>query len=206
MLNIKKTPRILSAVIALVIVCGLLAGAYVGRIMYIKKYGIHINPTEVITPKNVEFFIQNDDRWKDDYLGQSRYNIGGYGCLLSIIASACTDLGFETNPKDLNILLTENEGFTSSGDIIWYKINETIPNIHYEYKRIFNSGTIMKDLKNGYLPIVMVKYHGTGYQHWVLVVGSNEDDFLIIDPLNKNKEIIPLNTHGKVYYYRVLKN
>lgn len=206
MLNIKKFPKPLLVIIALIITIGLVVSAFVTRIMYIKTFGIHIKPTEVIAPKNVEFFLQNDDRWKEDYLGKSKYTIGGYGCLLSIITSACTTLGYETNPKDLNKLLTENDGYTSSGEIIWYKINETLPDIKYDYTRIFNSGTIMKDLKNGYLPIVMVKYHGTGYQHWVLIIGSTKDDFIIIDPLNKDKEFTPLKTHGKVYYYRVLKN
>ena len=59
-------------------------------------------------------------------------------------------------------------------------------------------------MAQGRLPIVKVKYHKTGIFHWVLIVGANEEEFLIIDPLVQDEEIIELKTHGRVYAYRVL--
>jgi hypothetical protein len=45
---------------------------------------------------------------------------------------------------------------------------------------------------------------GSGISHWVLIIGADAGDFLIYDPLNKEKAPIPLSTHGNVYSYRVL--
>ena len=92
----------------------------------------------------------------------------------------------------------------AGADLIWYKINEAFPEVNYEYSRTFDSKTIEDHLKNNRLPIVNVKIHETGYTHWVVILGSKDGDFLIFDPLNKDKEPIPLSTHGKVYAYRVL--
>jgi len=200
----SRMPKIVKFIVVAIILFGLLFTVYCGRILWIKKFGINIKPSEEIQPYTVEFFIQNDNRWKDFNLGNSNFNIGGYGCLLSVIASSCDYLGYETNPKSLNKVFTDGGVYTDSGDVIWYKINETIPNIKYKYKRNFSRNTIQSDLKNGFLPIVMVKYKKTGIYHWVLIVGSTNDDFLIVDPLNQEKELIPLKTHGNVYAYRVL--
>jgi len=56
--------------------------------------------------------------------------------------------------------LTEKDGFLGV-DLIWYKINEAIPEVDYRYSRIFNSKTIEKDLERGLLPIVNARYHKT---------------------------------------------
>ena len=206
MISIKKIPKFIKIIAVIIIVAGILASAYPASVLYIKNMGISIKPSEAISPYDVEFFLQYDKRWGNEYLSPSNYKLAQRGCLLSIIASSCDYLGFDTNPKDLNKLFVENNVYTAGGEVIWYKINETIPSITYEYSRIFNSKTIMTDLKEGYLPIVLVKYHKTGYNHWVLIIGSTRDDFLIVDPLDMNKKPMPLKTHGKVYSYRVLKD
>jgi len=38
-------------------------------------------------------------------------------------------------------------------DLIWYKINEAIPEVDYRYSRIFNSKTIEKDLEEDFYPL-----------------------------------------------------
>ena len=82
--------------------------------------------------------------------------------------------------------------------------SEAVPQADYKYSRIFSSSTIEKDLKAGLLPIVNVKFHGGGVTHWVLIIGANDEDFLVCDPLNSNMEPIPLSVHGKVYAYRAI--
>jgi len=41
-------------------------------------------------------------------------------------------------PKELNNMLTENNGYQGA-DLIWYKINEVLPEVDYRYSRIFDS-------------------------------------------------------------------
>lgn len=180
-------------------------GGYYGRHFWTKTFGLDLKPSQVIAPKVVEVNLQNDSRWSEDLLGNSRYSMGGYGCLVSVLATSITDLGYKINAGDLNRKFSEYGIFTNQGEVIWYKISEVFPDVRYRYQRIFNSGTFENDLREGKLPIVMVKYNKTGVFHWVLIVGADENDFLIVDPLNGSKDYMRLSKHGNVYAYRVLE-
>ncbi len=193
--------KIVIAGLMVILVFGICVATYGGAVMYIKNYGITLKPSRAIEPLDVKIFLQNDDQWGEDYMGESKFKMRGYGCLVSVLASASKYHGIQTDPGKLNKIFTQKGVYTNSGEVIWYKIKDALGTIDYKYGRIFDRGRIENDLKKGLLPIVMVKYHGTGIHHWVLIVGAN-DDFLIVDPLSK--EIIPLSTHGRVYAYRVL--
>ena len=117
--------------------------------------------------------------------------------------SAINNLGIQINPQELNERLREVEGY-ENGNLIWYKLNETIPSVDYRYSRVFTVKTIENDLKNGLLPIVNVRYHKYGITHWVLIVGAVDGEFIIYDPANTQLSYLPLSTHGKVYAYRVI--
>lgn len=201
----RKTSKkiILSVVILLILISSIPAG-YLVSAVWIKSVGINVSPDTVQKPQEVQFFLQNDQKWKDELLGDSGQNLAQVGCLVSVLASDIDYLGYNTNPSDLNRLFNLNGIYTSSGEVIWNKISEAIPNIKYDYKRVFTSRTLENDLENGRLPIVKVKYKKTGIFHWVLIIGSDNKDFLIMDPLNQNKEVIRLGAHGRVYAYRVL--
>jgi hypothetical protein len=78
------------------------------------------------------------------------------------------------------------------------------PEIDYQYARVFSSKNIEGDLAQGLLPIVNVKYYGSGVTHWVIVIGAKDGEFLIYDPANADKKPMNLSVHGKVYAYRVM--
>jgi len=137
-------------------------------------------------------------------MGNSEYTLGGCGCLIASIATILNNLNLKTDPKELNKLFSENEVYNQSGEVIWYKISDVFPGISYKYERIFGSNTIETNLKQGRLPVVKVRYFKTGIFHWIVIAGSDENDFIIIDPLNKNRKQVGLKTHGKVYAYRIL--
>ena len=176
---------------------------YAGRVYIIKNAGIALKPSQDFEIHAVTYYLQNDPAWSGDRIGSSGGTLGGKGCLISCVASAITDLGVPVTPKQLNAALTDVGGFEGS-NLIWYKINEAFDGVDYSYARIFSSVTIESDLKAGLLPIINVRYHGTGVTHWLLVVGAKGGEFLVYDPLNADKTPIPLSTHGKVYAYRVL--
>jgi len=180
-------------------------GIYCIKALQIKKLGITVRPSSIYEPRDIKVFLQNDPAWKDDTLGNSQFRLGGHGCLVSVLASVMNDLGHETDVKELNQLFTGKGVYNSEGEVIWYKIGEAVPGVTYQYKRVFNGRTLQSDLLQGRLPVVMVRYHKTGVFHWVLIVGSDGEDFLIIDPLKSDKKVAKLGIHGKVYAYRVIK-
>lgn len=203
----KNSPKkIIISVVILIVLISLVPAGYLVSAVWIKTFGIRVLPEAVHKPQNVEFFLQNDPQWKDELLGDSGQNLAQVGCLVSVLASDIDYLGYKTNPPDLNSLFNSNGVYTSSGEVIWNKISEAIPDVKYDYTRVFTSRTLENHLKNGRLPIVKVKYKKTGIFHWVLIIGSDNEDFLIMDPLNPTQEPIRLRTHGRVYAYRVLNN
>ena len=102
----------------------------------------------------------------------------------------------------MNQSFIENSVFDKRGQVIWYKIKDARPKVEYQYKRSFSSSDIWEDLENGIIPIVKVKFWKRGIWHWVTVVGATEDDYLIMDPLEKSRKLVPLSRHGKIYAYR----
>lgn len=200
----KNKKIILISVIVLLTICAI-SSFYMGRVYYIKKYGITLTSKQDFTPKKLTYFLQNDSEWSKDKIGNTNSTLAYAGCLISCVATSVTSMGTYITPKTLNEKLTSASGYLAD-NLIWNKINTVEPKVDYSYKRIFNSKTIEKNLLDGLLPIVNVKYNKTGITHWVVIVGSKDNDFIIYDPANQNKEYIKLSTHGKVYAYRVLKN
>jgi hypothetical protein len=188
---------------ALLVISAGAGGYYILRVNHIKASGVLLAPTRPYDIRAVEYYLQNDPLWAGDTIGETSQSLGGAGCLISCAASATSELGFAVTPAEFNRKLTAVGGF-SGANLIWYKIHEAIPEITYKYSRIFSSGTIERDLRQGLLPIVNVHYMGGGISHWVLIIGADAQDFLVYDPLNKDKNPITLSTHGKVYSYRVL--
>lgn len=191
-------------ILIVIFICFIFSGVYVCSHLYIKSYGINVSPSKLHPPKSVKFNLQNDDRWKDDLMGNTKFNMGGHGCLVAVIATVFNDLGLSINAGVLNKEFHENGVYDENGEVIWFKINENYVQIKYRYSRIFYGKVFERDLEEGKLPIVMVKYYKTGVYHWVLIVGSDKDDFLIMDPLNKKKDFSKLSIHGNVYAYRIL--
>lgn len=200
----KHINKYLLVIFAMIMIVGIGLGTYVGSVLWIKKVGIHVQPKSVIPPVSIRYFLQNDPEWKSDRLGSSNYTLGGSGCLVTVLAASMNHLGVKIDPQKLNNLFTDKGVYTGSGEIIWYKIKDAVPEIDYSYQRVFHRTTLENDLKQGKLPIIQVKYYSTGIFHWVLVVGTDEDDFLIMDPLQQDKKFIKLSTHGRIYAYRVL--
>lgn len=200
--NRKRRVMFLSILLTICVLVAY-AGYYVIASRLIKYNGKELIPSKDYPIHEVTYYLQNDPHWSGDNIGNSSYTMGGAGCLITCVASSICDLGVSITPQELNHKLAAIDGFDDA-ILLWYKIHEAVPEADYKYSRIFSSRTIEKDLREGRLPIINVKYRGGGITHWLLVVGAKDGEFMVYDPLNQDKEPIPLSTHGKVYAYRVL--
>ena len=196
-------------IVLIILACALLIGGIVSiyplKILQTKGTGVKLKPTKVIQPAEVTYYLQNDPEWGADKLGNSSSSMGGSGCLVSSIATAISAYGFSYTPKELNEMFRDNDVYTESGLVIWKNIKNAVHEIDYEYSRTFSVSSIENLLEEGKLPIIEVKYKGFGINHWVVVIGSDGEDFLIMDPLNGAKTPIKLSQHGsRAYAYRVM--
>lgn len=191
-------------VFTMVVISVITLSFYVGRVFYIKYYGLYLVPQKNHAVQISSYYRQNDPKWQDVEIGTSKRKMGSTGCLISCVATAISHLRAPITPEELNKMLTQVNGFQEA-DLIWYKINEVFPDIDYKYSRIFSSKIIEKDLEKGLLPIVNVKYNKTGVTHWVLIVGAEKGDFIICDPLGDGNSTRLLSDHGKVFAYRVIE-
>lgn len=92
---------ILSVAILLILISSVPAG-YLVSAFWIKTFGINVSPDIVHNPQEVQFFLQNDQKWKGELLGESDQNLAQVGCLVSVLASDIDYLGYKTNPSELN--------------------------------------------------------------------------------------------------------
>jgi len=70
-------------------------------------------------------FLQKDKRWASDRLGNTASDtMGSDGCLVTASAMALKNLGFQTDPGDLNKRLTAADSFTPRGWLIWSGISK----------------------------------------------------------------------------------
>ncbi|MFA6992235.1 MAG: C39 family peptidase [Candidatus Gracilibacteria bacterium] len=179
-------------------------GVYVATAFYIKNIGIELNTDKNLDySQKIEYFLQNDSRWADERLGNSNYTLAEQGCTITDVAAVLRYLGNEIDPGLLNEELTKNELYTENGNLLWYRLEELYP-IEYKFRRVFFGGSLEGDLEKGILPIVRVKYGEKELEHWVVIVGADGNDFLIMDPLNKSKTLTRLGEYGKVYAYRAI--
>lgn len=167
--------------------------------------GIVLEIEETIEPPALTYYLQRDERWKDDRLGDSSFTMGSSGCLVTCLASIFNLYGREVTPGELNESFGKAGVYNSSGDVIWGKITAAYPEVNAVVPQEVEPEKLAEALKNGQYPLVKVKYLGKGYWHWVLLVGSDERGYLCMDPLYDKKKARPLNDHGgKVYSYRLV--
>lgn len=202
----KRIPA--AVVICAAVLVVLAAGAllFLGRRRG-KAEGVVLEPLSQYSADSVPCYRQKDPVWAKDKLGDSSYTMSGSGCLTSCIAAALTtqlraeDPSAEAlTPGELNRLFSEAGVYNASGDIVWGKIREALPDTEVLVASGVDSREIDQALSEGKYPAVRVRVHGSGAWHWVLLAGTDENGYLCMDPLNGDETLVPLSEHGGVVY------
>lgn len=193
---------ILAAGIVAIIAASLLAWRLLSRS---EDVAVQVVPRQDYAAADVEFFLQNDPQWANDTLGDTPYRMGGSGCLVSCFAASLNAQGFDADPGRLNALFSDNGVYNSEGEVLWNKIDDAVPGARVDLPHRVDPDRLEEAVAQGLFPIVKVKFKGNGYQHWVMIIGSDNGNYLCMDPLNADKEPLPLTAHGGVIYrYRII--
>ncbi|MBE6844092.1 MAG: hypothetical protein E7508_00065 [Ruminococcus sp.] len=193
------------------LLCGVLIIMIVagGLYLYKNRNAETVMPENQISSSDTVFFYQKDKRWAEDNLGDSKYKMSDSGCLVTCIASMVLMQEIEVSgldeitPKTLNEYFSENGVYDSEGNLDWTKAGEVleVEFIGCESSEFKGNG-MEKLLNNKEYPIVCVKTENGNY-HFVLVVGSDEDNFLCMDPMNEEGETVSLSRFDdKIYSVR----
>ena len=195
--------RILFVILILVLLC--LGTTFISLVRFhgskviVSKETLNLIPCEEII-----LFRQDDERWAEDKLGNSDYNMKNSGCLVTCIAAALSmDNDTErkkVTPKNLNEQFSSGNVYDREGNLQWENLRQLDDGVIYDAE-VYDSVSeeIIKDcLKRGKFPIVRVRMSGIGNVHYVLIVKLEEGEFFCMDPLED--ELQPLSHYGSRVY------
>lgn len=147
--------------------------------------------------ENLILYRQDDPEWESDKLGTSKYTMKSSGCLVTCIAMALSDSDYQLSPGELNKQLTENRVYDEEGNMQWDRL-ASIEGFQVELYDSVSNNMIDRCLKNHHYPIVRIHRKGNGANHFVLLVGAEENDYICMDPLED--ELTRLSDYGSRVY------
>lgn len=179
----KNISKIKSRNITIVLLL-LLAGA--GFVCFRLRGGVQVRAPrnrDILPDTEVVFYRQDDERWREDYLGDSTYNMGSSGCLVSCIASAASmESGAEETPGTLNAKFSQEKIYDGEGNLQW----EPLSGLEEYQVDVYGevSGEVIDAcLSQGHYPVARVRMYALGNIHYVLIVGAKDGKYLCMDPL-----------------------
>lgn len=151
------------------------------------------------------YWLQNDPAWGNELIGGSNESMAGAGCTVTCVAMALSSLGYQATPLDLCRELKTRNGFTQQGYVIWGKIGElTGGAIGVEFPALTHDA--LDDSLRAGRPVITKIMLGRGIPHWVLLVGKQGSEYLVMDPLNVDKTLVRLSSRSaQIYAIRVLR-
>lgn len=144
-------------------------------------------PGKASLPDRVSF-AQKDPRWASQTLGGSGESLETDGCLVTAAAMALGNLGYETDPGDLNNRLKSVNGFTKQGWLIWSaidKVTEGSATARY-YKTVSNE-IVDGCMADGFYPLARFILPN-GRSHWAVILRRSDQGFHMRDPLHPSSE------------------
>lgn len=163
--------------------------------------GVRLQPVkENIGIGTVPLYRQDDPQWAGDTLGASEYTMASSGCLVSCIAAAVSEEEQAVTPGQLNVLFSANGVYDSAGNLQWAKLDALEDYQVTVYDNV-EQEDIDRCLAEGHYPIVRVRMHGIGNYHFVLIVGTEDGEYVCMDPLAKEFTVLS-DYAGLVYAVR----
>ncbi len=141
-------------------------------------------------------YSQKDPRWGQDKLGGTSGSLAREGCVVTSVAMAMTNLGFEIDPGEFNQRLTETGNFTPRGWLIWNGVSEVSGGkVRAQFYDTVSDPLIQSCLAKGNYPVVRF-FLPNGRAHWAMILGWTEQGYMMRDPLRLSRKplIFPGNS------------
>ena len=173
----KKVIIFIAAV--LILVLGL-----IGFVKFKDRHGVIVkSTTDVPVNENLVAYRQDNEEWKADKIGGSKYDLESSGCIITSIATAISDSAIAMNPGELNRYLSDNNVFDAEGNLQWGKIDE-LDGLNADVYTEKSADIIDGCLAAGHYPIVKIHRNTLfSYHHYVLIIGAENGNYICMDPL-----------------------
>lgn len=194
----------------------IIGGAGLGGYVWWKTRGARSIPHIAVTggkplslrlPFHAPHFLQSDPRWQAEHIGHSQTEtLGAVGCTLCSLTTAAITLGEDTDPPRLNKMLTAAGGFTPQNWLVWSAVGAVFEKrLEVVVHNSPSHSALDAALERGEYPLVKF-FLPMGIPHWVLVVGKEGQEYLILDPALGRAEPLPLSTRATgIYSLRVVR-
>jgi len=132
-------------------------------------------------------FSQRNPLWASDKMLPSACTVGASGCAMTAATSLASMLDRSLTPKIMNDWLSRDGGYLSDGRLMWTKVAERVDGMKYIWYHVWPVGADLIGLTAMLekAPVVIkVDFYpgGTIQSHFVLALGIDGDDILILDP------------------------
>ena len=148
-----------------------------------------------MTKLKITPYSQRDSQWSNIYLGYNTaqpYTIGGYGCLITCLASYLKSGGHDDTPKTVNQILVDGGGYQAgTGNFIWSKctllgLNEVYSSPTYTGPATAQAFAKIKSFIEAGQPILCeVDFYPSTVNvdmHYVLLYAIDDNQIYAMDP------------------------
>lgn len=143
------------------------------------------------------YYLQTDPEWKNDTIGGSKQLLANIGCTVCCVSMAFSQLGLPMNPKILTANMKKQDGFTTRGLLKWeVATGVSGDTIVFETPSKPTYSAIDTAIQSGNPVITKIMLWET-VPHWVLIVGKDNDEYLVKNPLCPEKQIQRLSKLSK---------
>lgn len=146
-------------------------------------------PTEPI-------YLQTDPKWAGEKIGGSGEPLGRIGCTVCCLSMALAHHGVMANPAELNRQLKAADGYTHRGWVKWDAVSRVTDG---RLRVILPQDPSHLDIETALAegsPVLVKVLLRSGYQHWVLLVGRDQREYLMKDPHGDGRSLMALSSLG----------
>jgi hypothetical protein len=160
----------------------------------------------VIQALSTPHYRQRDTRWANDTIGGFGESMARVGCTVCSLAMALDYYGVKKTPKELNDFLKANDGYNSRGWLRWNSVDKISGgSVTMDYMGHPSHAVIDRALKNSQ-PVLAKVYIKGVIPHWLLIVGKDEHEYIMRDPLAEEGSIGHVSNYGSsIFAVRIPK-
>ncbi len=166
-----------------------------------RRAEVHLSPmSDEAVPRSVlttaPSYLQTDPKWAREKIGGSGEPLRGVGCTICCLSMALAHHGIRLDPSELNRRLKEADGYTYRGWVKWDALRRiTAEQVRVDLPQNPSHRDIESALGAGN-PVLVKVILRSGAQHWVLLVGRDQKEYLMKNPLGDGKGLEPLSALG----------